>query len=285
MLENSLTVSERVRAELPRLAPAERRVALVLLGDDPLAGLEPVATLADRAEVSAPTVLRLLGKLGFASYPAFQQAVKDELSARLDSPAQMYPTGRTGPSLVPRMLEQVGRTVTASYAHLTADDAGAVVRLFASGRRPLWTVGGRFSGFLADYLAAHLQLLRPAVTPVSASPGARAAALLDIDARSVVVAFDYRRYQHDTIELGRAAAGQGATVVLFTDRYLSPLAADADVVLPTSVEAPSPFDVLTPAVALVEALVAAAVDRLADRPRARMTRYDELNTQVIGGDR
>lgn len=283
-MEDSPTVAERVRAELPQLAPAERRVALVLLGDDPLAGLEPVATLAERAETSAPTVLRLLGKLGFESYPRFQQAVKSELSARLDSPAQMYPTGRGGPGLVPRMLSHLGDAVTGSDEHLQASEVRTVVRLFANGRCPLWTVGGRFSGFLADYLAAHLQLLRPAVTAVSASPGARAAALLDIDAKSVVVAFDYRRYQRDTIELGHAAAGQGATVVLFTDRYLSPLAADADVVLPTTVEAPSPFDVLTPAVALVEALVAAAVDRLADRPRARMTRYDQLNTQVIGAE-
>ena len=70
-----------------------------------------------------------------------------------------------------------------------------------------------------------------------------------------VVVFDYRRYQDDTVAFGRAAAARGATVVLFTDEYVSPLADDADVVLTTSVDAPTPFDVLTPAMAVVEALV------------------------------
>lgn len=278
------TVSERLRGELPGLAPAERRVALTLLGDDPLVGLEPVAALAQRAHTSAPTVLRLLGKAGFRGYPEFQRAVKDELTARLSSPVQMYPTVRTGAAVLPRMLDSLSALVAVTHRDLARRDLDAVVRLLADARRPVWTVGGRFSGFLAGYLATHLQLLRTGVTNVAASPGARAAALLDVDRRAVVVAFDYRRYQHDTIEFGRAARDQRASVVLFTDRYLSPLAAQADVVLATGVEAPSPFDVLTPAVALVEALVAAVVDQLGEAPRERMRRYDSLTTAVIAGD-
>jgi DNA-binding MurR/RpiR family transcriptional regulator len=44
--------------------------------------------------------------------------------------------------------------------------------------------------------------------------------------------------------------------VLFTDQWMSPIADWADAVLVAEVRAASPFDTLTPALALVEALIA-----------------------------
>lgn len=109
--------------------------------------------------------------------------------------------------------------------------------------------------------------------------------LLDVGRRDVFVAFDYRRYQHDTVRLALTAKQQGAVLIAFTDPYLSPLAARADVILTSSVQSPSPFDALTPAMALVETIIAALVDRLGDAPRARMERYDLLNGGAVDGIR
>lgn len=275
------TLAERIRAELPRLTPAERRVARALLADYPLAGLEPVAALAHRAQTSAPTVLRLVGKLDLDGYPSFQQVIKAELAVRLSSPLALYPRLPTGPQVLPRMRESLTDSVRRGLEQLDTSDVDTAVGLLADPKRPLWTIGGRFSRMLADYLALHLQLLRPGVARVPSGPGERAATLLDADRRTVLVAFDYRRYQHSTIDFGRAAARRGATVLLFTDHYLSPLAADAAVVLTTTVAAPTPFDVLTPALAVVEAMVAGVVDRLGDAPRARLAAFDALDTDVL----
>jgi len=281
--ERSGTLAERIRAELPRLTPAERRVARALLADYPMAGLESVAALAQRAGTSAPTVLRLVAKLDLDGYPSFQQVIKAELAARLSSPLTLYPHLPAGPDVLPRMRESLTDSVRRGLQQLDGSDVDAAVGLLADQKRPLWTIGGRFSRMLADYLALHLQLLRPGVARVPSGPGERAVTLLDIDRRSVLVAFDYRRYQRSTIDFGVAAARRGATVVLFTDHYLSPLAADAAVVLPTTVDAPTPFDVLTPAVAVVEAMVAGVVDRLGAAPRDRLAAFDALDTDVLGG--
>ena len=97
------------------------------------------------------------------------------------------------------------------------------------------------------------------------------------------VAFDYRRYQHDTVRLAMTAKDRRAALIAFTDPYLSPLAARADVILTSSVQSPSPFGAMTPALALVEAIIAALVDRLGDAPRTRMARYDVLNGGVVDG--
>lgn len=69
-------------------------------------------------------------------------------------------------------------------------------------------------------------------------------------------------------------------MVLFTDEYASPLAGTADLVVTMSVDAPTPFDALTPAVALVEALVADMVDRLGTDLHQRLDRWDAVNRDL-----
>jgi DNA-binding MurR/RpiR family transcriptional regulator len=69
--------------------------------------------------------------------------------------------------------------------------------------------------------------------------------------------------------------------VLFTDHLLSPLAADAAVVLVTTLDTGSPFSVMSPALAAVETVLVTVVDRLGGAPTTRMERYDELSTEVV----
>lgn len=287
-----VTVAERL--QVAHLTPAERKIVRVLLADYPVRGLEPVAKLAADAGVSAPTVLRLISKLNFDSYPDFQQALKSEVSARLSSPLSMHadqrgserdrppwPAQSGQPDVLDRSEQVICAGIAASFASLPKAEFEHAVRLLSDSRRGVTLIGGRFSSMLAEYLAAHLRILRPNVRMVSAAD--RISSMLDVGRGDILVAFDYRRYQHDTVRLALIAKQQGATLIAFTDPYLSPLAAHADVILTTSVRSPSPFDALTPAVALVETVIAALVDRLGVAPLERMARYDELFAGSIEG--
>jgi DNA-binding MurR/RpiR family transcriptional regulator len=282
-----VTVAERLRLRLGELTHAERKVARALMADYPVGGLDPVAKLAAAAGVSAPTVVRLVAKLGFDGYAEFQQSLKSEVSVRLSSPLQMHAerpeTDREG--ALPRAERLLCDGIRSSFARLPPGEFEQAVRLLADPRRSVTLIGGRFSTMLAEYLAAHLRILRSRVQVLSAAGPDRVSSMLDVGRRDVLVAFDYRRYQHDTVRLAMTAKDQGATLVAFTDPYLSPLAARADVILTSSVASPSPFDALTPAVALVEAMITALVDRLGDAPRSRMARYDALNGGTVGGSR
>jgi DNA-binding MurR/RpiR family transcriptional regulator len=282
--EAAVTVAERLRLQLGELTPAERKVARTLMADYPVAGLDPIARLSAASGVSAPTVVRLVSKLAFGSYADFQQSLKSEVSARLSSPLEMH-AGREvarGDALRRTELAVCGG-IRSSFARLPQGEFEHAVRLLAEPRRGVTLIGGRFSSMLAEYLAAHLRILRPRVQMISAAGADRMSSVLDAGRRDVLVAFDYRRYQHDTVRLAATAKEQGATVIAFTDPYLSPLAAHADVILTSSVQSPSPFGALTPAVALVEAIIAALVDRLGDAPVARMARYDALHDGTIDG--
>lgn len=283
--EHDATVAERLRAQLAGLTPAERKVARTLLADYPVGGLEPVARLAAASAVSAPTVLRLVAKLSFESYADFQQSLKSEVSARMSSPLEMHADrpGKEPGGVLQRAEEVLCGGIRTSFTRLPPADFGRAVQLLADPRHAVTLIGGRFSSLLAEYLAAHLRILRPGVRLVPAAGNDRISSILDVGRRDVLVAFDYRRYQRDTVRLAGAAREQGATVIAFTDPYLSPVSAYADVVFTSSVQAPSPFDALTPAMALVEALIAALVNQLGDAPRQRMTRYDALHAGMVDG--
>jgi DNA-binding MurR/RpiR family transcriptional regulator len=284
---DGLTVAERLQVRLGELTPSERKVARVLMAEYPVRGLQPVAKLAAAAGVSAPTVVRLVSKLSFDSYAGFQRSLKSEVTARLASPPGTQAeraAGGTGCGDEPDALSRSERLlcdgIRSSFARLQRADFEQAVCLLADQRRRVTLIGGRFSATLADYLAAHLRVLRPNV--VSAAGGDRTSVLLDIGRRDVLVAFDYRRYQHDTVRTAVAAKRQGAMLIAFTDPYLSPLAAHADVILTTGVRSPSPFAALTPAFALVETVVAALAERLGDQPLARIARYDALHQGTVG---
>ena len=272
------TVADALRRRRRELTPAELRVAQALLGDYPAAGLQPIARLAEVANVSPPTVLRLVTKLGYGGYPQIQEALRAELSARRAGPLEDYPSEGEPLAVQARSF---GSALAESLRAQDQSELAAAADLLADRGRTVLTTGGRFSWTLAAHLATFAGLLRPHVSHVPNEPGARAAALLDVDETTVVVAFDYRRYQRDTIAFGRAAAGQGASLVVCTDPYLSPLASSATVLLTTTVEGPPPFVTLVPAFALVETLILGVVERGGKESQHRVAAFERLNADVV----
>jgi len=277
-------VGEVVRQRLDSLSPAERRLARVLLASYPIAGLESVARFAERAGVSPPTVTRFITKLGFRGYPEFQETLRREVQSRLSSPLARYRDEPKGDSEVDHSLEVAGHTLNATLELLSERDVKETVKLLADVRRRVMVLGGRVSAPLARYMAGQLHLLRPGIGLVDAERSAPAQQLIDMRKTDVLVVFDYRRYQSDTIESARVAAARGCDVVLFTDPWLSPASASARQVLVTSVETVGPFDSLVGAIALVEALVAAVLRELGPRAEARMQSLERLRAgDVLGG--
>jgi DNA-binding MurR/RpiR family transcriptional regulator len=283
--DSDVTVAERLHLKLAELTPAERKVARELLAEYPVRGLQPVAKLAAHAGVSAPTVIRLVSKLSFESYADFQLSLKSEVSARLSSPLTVHAgrlADRHDGDVLSRAEQVFSDGIKSTFARLPRSEFAKAIGLLADPRRSVTMIGGRFSWMLAEYLAANLRMLRSDVHVVASVGADRTSTLLDIGSRDVLVAFDYRRYQHDTANAGAMAKERGATLIAFTDPYLSPLAAHADVILTSSVNSTSPFISLTPALAMVEAVVTALLDRLGDLALERMRRWDSLYAGMVG---
>ncbi len=277
------TVAEVIRSERRQLTPAELRVAQTLMSDYPAAGLQSVAALAANAGVSGPTVVRLVAKLGFAGYSQLQSQLRSELSARSAGPVQRYPAvddSQHSSPLLRRFERSVSAAVRDSLFGIDPVEFDAAVTMLADPARPVFVTGGRVSCVHALYLARGLSLLRPDVGFVAGERASRAATLLDVTPESVFVVFDYRRYDDEVVDFGRGAAAAGATLIVLTDTYLSPVASSATVLLTSSVEGPAPFITLTPALAIVEALVLGAVEQSGTPLRSRLERFDALSADL-----
>ncbi|MEV0971080.1 MurR/RpiR family transcriptional regulator [Microtetraspora glauca] len=282
--EDLLSVAERVRRSLEGSSAGERLVARVLLANYPAAGLETASRLAERAGVSAPTVVRFTARLGFQGYRAFQQSLRDELEARRASPLTLsQQIGDAGNSLRVSAGAAFRQRLDETFAALADSELDAVLGLLADPGRRVALIGGRYSHILAEYLDLHLRLLRPGTRVLDPRPESLAAFCVDIGRRDVVVVFDYRRYQRDIVDFARRAHDRGAKIILFTDPWLSPAADVADIVIPARVEAPSPFDSLVPALALVETVVAGVMARLGEAGEERLRQCDDIVGDVTVG--
>jgi DNA-binding MurR/RpiR family transcriptional regulator len=280
-------VAELVRSCLNGLSPAERKLARVLLASYPIAGLESVARFAERAQVSPPTVTRFITKLGFSGYPEFQETLRHEVQARLSSPLTRYRDDqpeRGTESLLSDALDVAADNLKATVDVLSHRDVNEAVEIVGDVRRRVMVLGGRVSAPLARYLAAQLHLLRPGIGLVDSERSAPAQQLIDMRKGDVLIVFDYRRYQSDTIESARVAAAQGCNVILFTDPWLSPASAFARQVIVTSVDMVGPFDSLVGAMAVVEGVVAAVLSRLGPRAQSRMQSLERLRAGDVLAD-
>lgn len=274
------SIAERVRAGMARLTTTERKAAHVLLANYPVAGLETVAEFARRADVSAPTILRFVGRLGFAGYPEFQKQLRAELDAQYQTPLARTPARTGAPLDGGAFLDSFGSAVVdniaTTFANLPAAEFDAVVALLASVRRRVFVVGGRFSDALAQYLAAHLRIVRPGVIHFAGQTDNWRDQLLDLGRKDVVVVFDIRRYQDSLLSLAAKAEDCGATIVLVTDQWLSPIARHAAHVLAARIAVPSNWDSSAAMLALVEALIAATTDRLWETASDRIAAVEHL---------
>jgi DNA-binding MurR/RpiR family transcriptional regulator len=280
-------VGELVRQRLGTLSAAERKLARVLLASYPIAGLESVARFAERAGVSPPSVTRFITKLGFRGYPEFQEVLRNEVQARLSSPLARYrddadAAGSAG--ALSQALEASAENLQATLQLVSQRDFDEAVELLADIRRHVMVLGGRVSAPLARYLAGQLHLLRPGVGLVEADRSGPAQDLVDMRKADVLVVFDYRRYQADTIESAQVTSAQGCNVILFTDPWLSPASAFAKQVIVTGVDQVGPFDSLVGAMAVVEGVVAAVLNRLGPRAQSRMRNLERLRASDVLGE-
>jgi DNA-binding MurR/RpiR family transcriptional regulator len=274
-----LSLRDVIFQRMDTLTPAERKVARALLARYPAAGLQSSATLAAAAGTSKPTVLRLLGRLGFGSYPVFQERLRAEVTRSMsESPLSRARARRMAPpddSVFVRAMEQRAHLVARLHDTVPPGEIERAVSLLAGRPKHVVVSGGYFSRLVARMLAMQLDQLIPNVDYADEPLGADVGKYLRAGRGSVAIVFDVRRPELAATEVVALAKARSASVVLITDESLSPAAEEADIVLPVAVDG-VPFDSFAALLVLTESLVdalfhragEAAVERMADWERS-----------------
>ncbi len=279
MSESSETIADRLQGAFDSLTRAEKQLADSLLHNYPVSGLSSITRVAENADVSTPTVVRMVQKLGFSGFPGFQAALRDELEAKISDPISKRNTwADKAPQehILNRFTEAVIGNIDQTLTQIDLDMFEECCQSLADPKRSIYVVGGRITRSLAEHFFLHMQVLRSNVTHIQSISNAWPHYLLDVKEGDVVVIFDVRRYENSTLKLAEIARERGAKIVLFTDQWRSPVHELADCSFCGRIVVPSAWDSSVTLMLLLETVIADVQERTWDSTKGRMEALEEM---------
>ena len=238
---------DRIKACLPSLAPAEQRVAQLVLSDPRAFAQLPISELAELAHVSKPTVVRFCRSLGYDGLSDFKLKLAGSVSEGVPFIHRSVDTDDTVGNVVVKVIDN---TVAAFLKYRVDANLPAIGRAVdallqacVQGRR-IEFIGVGNSGIVAQ--DAQHKFFRLGVHTIAHSDGhmqVMSASLLRAGDCLVVISNSGRT--RDLMDATDIARKNGATVLVVTASG-SPLAAAGDIHL--AADHPEGYDRYSPMV-------------------------------------
>ncbi|GAA5542694.1 Transcriptional regulator, RpiR family [Ochrobactrum soli] len=270
------SVAERINERIDTMPAGERAAAQTLIANYPILGLKTVAEFSAQAGVSSPTILRFVNRLGFQNYPEFQAHLQNELAAQLQSPHHRNENPDKAPDTAYPAVEHTQENIRETFRHLGARQLQQAVAALSNAKGNIYLIGGRFTDPIAQYMTAHMTIIRPQVFHLGGQESVWRDRLLDMGKRDVLVVFDIRRYQDSLLGLAEKARARGVEVILVTDQWLSPIARVARHVLAGRTAVPSAWDSSAALFVLAETLIREMTRMLEKDSAARIAELEGL---------
>jgi len=262
---------ERIKAALPALPPAEQRVAKLLLLDPRAFASLPVSELADRAEVSKPTVVRFCRSVGYDGLADFKLKLAGSVNEGVPFVHRAVDTDDKPADMIVKVVDNAVAALlhyrNDASAHAVERAIQALCQAGENGRRiEFWGVGN--SGIVAQ--DAHHKFFRLGVHSGWCSDGhvlLMSATMLG--AGDCAVLFSNSGRSRDLLDAAEIARKKGATLIILSSSG-SPLAQigqSAGQIL-LAVDHPEDFERYSPMVSRLLQLV--AVDILTTGVALRM---------------
>ena len=278
-------VREAMDASSATLTPSERQLRSVILADYPFAALGPIQELADRANVSAPSISRFVNKLGFRGFQEFQQSLLNELKDSQSSPIELR-RSRPAPTPAP-LADYVERAMALTRdlsERMPTDQFNRICEMLGDPKRRIFMLGGRMSDAIAEFFLRHLRQIRADVFHVPPDSEAWPEYLLRMKPRDVVVLFDFRRYDAKLASFATSARSRRAQTIVITDPWITPAAKSATELVTIPTDSGTIWDSYVPAFALIEALLVPLAERDWEATRTRIEAWDTLRGRPRNGE-
>lgn len=272
----STSIAELITDRIDLMPPGERNAAQTLIANYPMLGLKTVAEFSVQAGVSSPTILRFINRLGFQNYPDFQARLQNELAAQLQSPHNRNENPQIQSDTAYPAVEYTLENIRETFRHISEKQLSDIVSSLATARGNVYLIGGRFTDPIAQYMAAHLTVIRPHVFHISGQESAWRDRLLDMGKKDVLIVFDIRRYQDSLLHLSETAKNRGVEILLITDQWLSPIARFARHVLAARTGVPSAWDSSVALFVLAESIIREMTRQLEQVSAARIKELESL---------
>lgn len=212
----------RVRAALPTLHPAERRLGEFLCDFPGELASYNAQELARLANVSKATVSRFVRRLDYANYEEARRHAREEqqTGSRLFMPSPKDPDPE---SALTANVEQGKDNLDRTFSAIPLAEIDAVANTILSARKT-WIIGFRAGHSLADYLRWQLTQAVENVVTIPGGGETLGEHLASIEASDCVVLFGLRRRVARIEQILDYLGHTKAAVVYITDEGVEPLA-------------------------------------------------------------
>jgi len=274
--------ADRVAARSGDLAPAERRVAEMLVDLGPQATLLSAAALAEQLGTSDATVVRTAKALGYSGLAELRRALaaygnEPPLGERLRRTLDQTSGGALFESTIHHHLASIDvltRNVSAAAFH-------EAVSILAGADRVVWRGVGP-SAHLAGYGQLLTQRLGKPSSALVHTGTSFADELLTITPRDAIVLLAYGRLQSHVRVLIERAETLKTPIVLITDTIGRKLDSVRGITLQCGRGAPGLFASHATTLVVIEALVLAIADTNRKASQASLATLNELRAALAG---
>jgi DNA-binding MurR/RpiR family transcriptional regulator len=273
------SIAQCMQDQFVQFTKSERQLVNSLLDNYPVSCLGSITMVASTAQVSTPTVLRMVKKMGYKGFPDFQSAVKGELEEKISSPItkhDRWSESAADTHILNKFADAVMDNMRQSLQQVDPQVFDQVVDLLANDNNSLHIVGGRISQALANYFFTHMQVMRKQTHLLAASSNTWPHYLINMNEGDLLVCFDVRRYEHNLLNLVQQASQRGIKVILFTDQWGSPASKHASHTFNLRIEVPSAWDSSVVPMFMLEALISAVQDKTWDHTKERIADLESL---------
>jgi len=213
----------------PTLSPKKRRVADFMMDDYKRLFLMSAKEIAQKCQVSEPTITRFVMDLGFSGYGEFEHYLKGLLRIELTSVERLIKSSKEiGNTSV---LEAYRQNTIANLENMVQSVSEAEIRNLAQmihAAQSILVAGYKASATLAYYFGYLLKKIKEGVIIDTAYAGDNLDAISLQGDSLLVFAIAFPRYPQRTIELVEYTKKYQATVVCISDSLKSPVVPLAD---------------------------------------------------------
>ena len=226
----------RLSAAQPKLSPRMASLASYVCQNYLKVAIMSTRELAEKADVSLTTVVRLPGILGYKDFDELRASIQNRVNTDLngiDRLKNIPADDGSSFSLLQRIIAQQSDNLRSLAQTFKESDFEAFCRHLARAERVL-AVGVRYTAPLADYFCYSLNKVRSGVeacTTTDSTVYDRVRLMSGGDGGDVALVVALPRYPRELVELVRYAHGCGVMVLAITDSPLSPVIPYANVTL------------------------------------------------------
>lgn len=269
-----------IKEKYDSLSPGQKKVAKYLIEKLDESAFSTAMMIGRKVEVSETTVIRLSYALGFNGFSEMQHYIQQQMVNKnlhpFSSGPQIERKEEEHTSLFTEILEKEILSQRQTNHQLNETELWKVVNELIKADR-IFILGMGASYAPAHWFSFQLHSLRDQVT-LCPSTGEIYERLGDLSDHSVLFVISFPRYSKETLHIAECAKKQGIPLICVTDRLLSPIGRIADFTLTTEEDSESAAHSITPAIILLDFIIAGMKVKDSHQVQARQQKLEELYT-------